>query len=705
MPPYKNSKEYAPGIPDARAYGDPIKGLKPGALVEYVLQHHKTKRNPKVPHYDLRLGTPKTNLFSWAVPKAELPPPGESRPIFQTHLHAHQYGDFEGEIGHGYGAGTVKLQDRGKALITKTGPNTIHFTLANSKVPVRYVLVSTGGKNWILMAKKEPGSVPGVGDKPVFRQIKAEDQDSAIDQATEVQEKIDGAHGVLQVGDKGDVDLFSVNPRTTGEPIRHTERIRPEAVRVPPKFKGTGLRGEMYFVDPKGRAVPFSEISGILNSRLDRSLETQGQKGLQGRVALFDALGPGSRKVRQDLLQDLLAALPGDTFHAPQTATTAAGKRKLVQDIQSGRNPRTQEGVMAVMPDESVQKLKNKTETTGYITGTYPGTGKRQASAGGLTAITDRNNITERGDGKNKEGVELRIGSGFTEQELRDMATNIKDYIGKPIRIEGMAKLPSGKIRAPVYGGLELDKAAQLRELPEAVIRSKTLRALFASLDPQYGHSDATAVRIQAEIKRRLQPQVHAALRRRHGRGFGQADYGRAADGEKYAGVGSLYAGLARVVRDGVERRRRKRHMFKKGESVDRLPIDLHQDSPFLIKIQFCGQDGAVKAGALVELADTPELRSRGLQGRKFLPDNRGMLFDKAGSYWMKDVNFPLDLVWLDKSGTVLDCTTMQHDPEGQTIYRPKTAADHAVELPAHYCTAHDIKAGDVMAVDFGCTS
>jgi uncharacterized membrane protein (UPF0127 family) len=58
------------------------------------------------------------------------------------------------------------------------------------------------------------------------------------------------------------------------------------------------------------------------------------------------------------------------------------------------------------------------------------------------------------------------------------------------------------------------------------------------------------------------------------------------------------------------------------------------------------------------ELMLTPEDRSRGLMFRKSLPQDRGLLFvfEEAGHYpfWMKNCNFPIDIVWLDEAGRVV---------------------------------------------------
>ncbi len=59
-----------------------------------------------------------------------------------------------------------------------------------------------------------------------------------------------------------------------------------------------------------------------------------------------------------------------------------------------------------------------------------------------------------------------------------------------------------------------------------------------------------------------------------------------------------------------------------------------------------------------VELALTPEEKSRGLMYRKSLDKNKGMLFvyEREGEYsfWMKNVLISLDIIWLNKDKKVV---------------------------------------------------
>jgi uncharacterized membrane protein (UPF0127 family) len=65
------------------------------------------------------------------------------------------------------------------------------------------------------------------------------------------------------------------------------------------------------------------------------------------------------------------------------------------------------------------------------------------------------------------------------------------------------------------------------------------------------------------------------------------------------------------------------------------------------------------KGEIVAEVVDTPASRELGLSGRTGLKKDEGMLFifDKPGKYgfWMKDMLFSIDMVWVSEDGLVVN--------------------------------------------------
>lgn len=104
-----------------------------------------------------------------------------------------------------------------------------------------------------------------------------------------------------------------------------------------------------------------------------------------------------------------------------------------------------------------------------------------------------------------------------------------------------------------------------------------------------------------------------------------------------------------------------------------------------------------------LEIAKSPEAMARGLSGREKLGAVQGMLFafDMDGSYgfWMKDMKFNLDILWLDGSGRVVyvqenlpPCT-----PQECPVYKPQQTARYVLEVNAGFAAKHGIKSGSAV--------
>jgi len=149
---------------------------------EFVIHQHKAKRL----HWDLRLEVPSTPddfeqmdkksyellgikvenkdtvMWSFAIPKAKEPAKGEKLLAIETEPHPVEYNNFEGKIPEGmYGAGDVKIYDRGKVKWISVKNNRVVFELEGEKIKGKFKLVffkEEGGQRKWLWSRAEQDS-------------------------------------------------------------------------------------------------------------------------------------------------------------------------------------------------------------------------------------------------------------------------------------------------------------------------------------------------------------------------------------------------------------------------------------------------------------------------------------------------------------------------------------------------------------------
>lgn len=110
-----------------------------------------------------------------------------------------------------------------------------------------------------------------------------------------------------------------------------------------------------------------------------------------------------------------------------------------------------------------------------------------------------------------------------------------------------------------------------------------------------------------------------------------------------------------------------------------------------------------------VDVADSIFTRERGLSGRPSLAADQGMLFifdaPARYSFWMKEMHFPLDMIWI-RDGHIVDITTDVPPPQpGQTVlptYFPVEPADRVLEVNAGFAQAHGLRTGIEVGYELG---
>jgi uncharacterized membrane protein (UPF0127 family) len=100
-----------------------------------------------------------------------------------------------------------------------------------------------------------------------------------------------------------------------------------------------------------------------------------------------------------------------------------------------------------------------------------------------------------------------------------------------------------------------------------------------------------------------------------------------------------------------------------------------------------------------VDISDNDCKRILGLSGRKELKNDSGMffVFPEIGNYgfWMKDMNFPIDILWIDKSLNIIGIEKMVSTSTYPNILGEKYFASYVLEIPSGFSDTNNIKVGN----------
>ncbi len=105
------------------------------------------------------------------------------------------------------------------------------------------------------------------------------------------------------------------------------------------------------------------------------------------------------------------------------------------------------------------------------------------------------------------------------------------------------------------------------------------------------------------------------------------------------------------------------------------------------------------------EIADTPVTRQQGLSGHAPLKENQGMLFmfpqPAVQSFWMIDMTFPLDMIWIGADKKVVGITADIPAPAPGTppkdlpTHQSPGRVQYVLEVRAGWVEGRGVKVGD----------
>jgi uncharacterized membrane protein (UPF0127 family) len=109
----------------------------------------------------------------------------------------------------------------------------------------------------------------------------------------------------------------------------------------------------------------------------------------------------------------------------------------------------------------------------------------------------------------------------------------------------------------------------------------------------------------------------------------------------------------------------------------------------------------------ILDILRTDEERSRGLSGRDAIAANEGMYFtfpeEDAYGFWMKDMRFPIDIIWISK-GKIFDITKNALPEPGVSdgalkVYVSQGPIGTVLEMTAGAEKMYNLKVGDAIQI------
>ncbi len=120
------------------------------------------------------------------------------------------------------------------------------------------------------------------------------------------------------------------------------------------------------------------------------------------------------------------------------------------------------------------------------------------------------------------------------------------------------------------------------------------------------------------------------------------------------------------------------------------------------VSLKITSNDGSIH-NFYVEMALTPEEHARGLMNRTSVPADAGMLFDfgdtEVRRFWMENTLIPLDMVFIDQNGKIIDIHE-NATPLSRDTITSSGPCRYVLEVNGGICRSDNICIGDKVTVE-----
>jgi bifunctional non-homologous end joining protein LigD len=452
---------------DFEATPEPPPVPAPGDGSTFVIQKHDATRL----HYDLRLERDGV-LVSWAVPRGLPIETGERRLAVHTEDHPMEYADFEGWIPEGhYGAGEVKIYDRGTYEALEWKDDKVTFRLHGQRHRGEYHLVETK-QGWLVFLSRASAHLQPQRPPAMTPMLAEAGHEPFDDPGWWFEPKLDGIRTLAYVSAEG-TRLIS----RTGKD--QTERY-PELANLARFVNALQavIDGEIVAADEKGRPS-FGLLQQRMNLSGEREIERARRK-IPVTLFAFDLLWLDDRDLTAEPVEErrrLLEEIVTQTGPMHLSVIADENGRAFFDQAKS----LGLEGIVAkrkgtvYLPgrrSKDWRKIKAVNRQDCVILGWTPGTGSRTTTFGALL-------VGAYVDG---ELVWIgQVGTGYSDGLLTDLLKRLADLerstppIADPelraikgarwvepelvCDVEYLEITHTRKLRAPSFKGLRPDKS------------------------------------------------------------------------------------------------------------------------------------------------------------------------------------------------------------------------------------------------------